>query len=239
VALKSVYLPALSALAGDDLVRVTGDEHRHLAVARAESGESVDLFDGLGTVWEARIELVGKKETLARVIGKREIARERFELILGMALIRTSAFEFAIEKVVEIGVSRIIPFIASRSNAAGPGRLDRWAKIIVEAAKQSKRFHLPVIESPIRFDQIISRDAKTKIVFAERSAGPLKSALSGSPALYLIGPEGGWTDSELEVARQNGFALATLGSGVLKAETAAIVGGTLLRYEMERTGTEY
>jgi 16S rRNA (uracil1498-N3)-methyltransferase len=79
---------------------------------------------------------------------------------------------------------------------------------------------------------VLSIPAKSKIMFAERGGGPLKSALAGSPVLFLIGPEGGWTDSELVEARDSGFHAVSLGEGILKAETAAIVGASLIRYEL-------
>jgi 16S rRNA (uracil1498-N3)-methyltransferase len=122
--------------------------------------------------------------------------------------------------------------IAQRSNATPGRRLDRWTRIVVEAAKQSKRYHLPVIDDPAEFERVLDIPAATKIVFAERGGGPLKSALAGSPALCLVGPEGGWTDSELETARLKGFHLVGLGETILRSETAAIVGVVLLRYEL-------
>ena len=75
-------------------------------------------------------------------------------------------------------------------------------------------------------------EARSRIVLAERGGGPLKPAILGSPVLYLVGPEGGWTDAELNAARQSGFSAVSLGAGILKSETAAIVGGALVRYEL-------
>ena len=82
------------------------------------------------------------------------------------------------------------------------------------------------------FDEVISIPAASKILFAERDGRPLKSALASSPVLYLIGPEGGWTDRELSAARERGFHAVSLGEAILKAETAEIVGGSLIRYEL-------
>ncbi len=104
----------------------------------------------------------------------------------------------------------------------------------MEAAKQSKRYHLPAIDAAVKFDQVLDIAASTKIMFAERDGGPLKSALASSPVFYLIGPEGGWTDAEISSALASGFRTVSLGTGILKAETAAIVGGALIRYEMEK-----
>ena len=236
MSVKSVYAPDLASLEKDGFIRILGDEQRHLAVGRAEPGELLEVFDGRGAVWTAKVTSVGKKEVLAQVARKRNVERESVELMLGLALIRVSAFELALEKAVEIGVTRIIPFSAARSNVSAPRKSDRWLKIVIEAAKQSKRFHLPVIDGPVGFDRILSLAASTKIVFAERNGGPLKSALAGSPVLYLVGPEGGWTDAELERLEQSGFKAVSLGSGILKAETAAIVGGALIKHELLKGG---
>jgi len=137
-----------------------------------------------------------------------------------------------LEKAVEVGVTRIVPFTAIRSNAAPGNRHERWLRILIEAAKQSKCYYLPVLDAPRTFDQTISIAASSKIMFAEREGGPLKPALANSPVLYLVGPEGGWTDAEMDAARKAGFQAVSLGKGILKAETAAIVGGALIQYEM-------
>jgi 16S rRNA (uracil1498-N3)-methyltransferase len=227
---KSVYIPFPDVV--DERIRITEEEHRHLAVARVERGEEIEIFDGNGSVWQAAVESVGKKETIAKIKLVRQVHRDSAELILGMAMIRTAAFEWALEKTVETGVNRIIPFVAARSNVQHGSRSSRWRRIIIEAAKQSKRYHLPVLEDSVSFDEIVQRPAASKILFAERDGGSLKSALAGPPVLYLIGPEGGWTDSELILARKNEFRSVSLGTGILKAETAAIAGAVLIRYEL-------
>ncbi len=205
MSLRSVYWPAPSFQ--NDRIHITGDEHRHLFVARVEKGETLEVFDGNGSVWTAVVESVSKRETIARASQSRHVSPPSLELILAMSMIRIPAFELALEKAVEVGVTRIVPFTAARSNVGAGHRHDRWMRIIIEAAKQSK------------------------ILFAERGGGPLKPALAGSPVLYLIGPEGGWTDEELTTAGENGFQLVSLGAALLKAETAAIVGAALIRYE--------
>ncbi|HZI51297.1 MAG TPA: RsmE family RNA methyltransferase [Terriglobia bacterium] len=230
MAAKSVYLPQQTP--DGDRFRIIGDEHHHLTVGRAAKGEIVEVFDGKGVVWITEVATVSRKETLLQVVEKRHVERQGPEIILGMSVIKPSAFEMALEKVVEVGVTRLIPVIAQRSNAAPARRSDRWNRIMIEAAKQSKSYHLPVIDEPAKFERVLDVSAATKIVFAERGGGPLKSALAGSPAIYLVGPEGGWTDVELETARLKGFHLVGLGDTILRSETAAIVGAALLRYEL-------
>ena len=232
MSLKSVYLPEPSF--ENDRLHLIGDEHRHLVVARAEPGEVIEVFDGKGNVWTAAIESVDKRETLVRVTASRTIPEPPFELILGMAVIRIAAFELAIEKAVEAGITRIVPFSAARSNVIAGNRHERWTRIVIEAAKQSKHYHLPELDQPVSFPEVLSIAASSKIIFAERNGGPLKAAVSGTPALYLIGPEGGWTDKELAEAGEKGFVPVSLGEAILKAETAAIIGGSLIRYELER-----
>src|SRR5437867_2994614 len=232
MAVKPVYLPHASIQS--DRVHISGDEHRHLVVARAEPHEIIEIFDGQGTAWAATVESVGKRETIARVIESRKIQRDPMELVVGLAIIRMAAFEWALEKVVEMGVTRIVPFAADRSNVAPGNRYERWMRILIEAAKQSKQYYVPALDPPARFEEVISMTAASKIVFAERDGGSLKSALTGLPVLYLIGPVGGLTDRELTAARDSGFHAVSLGASILKAETAAIVGAALIRYELGR-----
>jgi 16S rRNA (uracil1498-N3)-methyltransferase len=230
MALRSVYLP--DPVVENDRVHITGEEHRHLVVARTQKDEAIEIFDGKGTVWSAAVESLNKREVVARLKDARTMPRNPVELVLAQAMIRFAAFELALEKAVEVGVTRIVPFNAARSNVAPGNRHDRWLRIVIEAAKQSKRYHLPALDAPMTFEQVLGLPAASKIMFAERDGGSLKSALAGSPVLYLIGPEGGWADTELAAAREHGFHTVTLGAGILKAETAAIVGGSLIRYEL-------
>jgi 16S rRNA (uracil1498-N3)-methyltransferase len=230
MAVRSIYLP--DPMIRDGVIHVDGEENHHLIVARAETGETIEIFDGKGNVWTAVIESSGKRETLARVKESRNAAQDPHEVILALAMIRIAAFELALEKVVEIGITRIVPFTATRSNLAPGHRHDRWGRILVEAAKQSKHYFVPALDEPKTFEQVLAIPATSRIVFAESGGGPLKPALTGSPVLYLIGPEGGWTDRELSTAVTAGFQRVSLGTAILKAETAAIVGGALIFYEM-------
>jgi len=230
MSIRSVYFPHPPI--ENDLIRIGGEEHRHLSVARIETGERLEIFDGNGGVWTAVVEAIAKRETVARVEAFRRVEQDGLELILALAMIRAAAFELAIEKAVEVGVTRIAPFTAARSNVASGNRRERWTRILIEAAKQSKHYYLPSLDDVVSFDQALSIPAASKILFAERNGGQLKSALAGSPVLYLIGPEGGWTDRELNAARSAGFHAVSLGEAILKAETAAIVGASLIRYEM-------
>jgi len=237
MAIRSVYIPEPRIDAGQ--IRIRDDEHRHLSVARLRVEEPLEIFDGKGNVWDAVTTSIEKRETVVQVQSSRQVAPDPHELILGQSLIRSSAFEYALEKAVETGVTRIIPIVAARSNVKDSSRgthlMERWGRIIVEAAKQSKRYYLPVIEEPRNFEAALDIEARTRIIFAERSGGSLKPSLCGSPVFYLVGPEGGWTDSEVDSAVKKGFAPVGLGPTILKAETAAVVATALIRYELRTT----
>lgn len=232
MAAKSVYLP--NPKVEDGRIHISGDEHHHLSVGRAEEGETLEVLDGRGGVWISEVVSVGRRETVVRVVETRRVEKSGPEVFLGLSLIKPSAFELALEKAVEVGVTRIIPFVASRSNTSPGRRSDRWKRVVIEAAKQSKRYHLPILDEPAQFAEVLDLKAATKIVFAERGGGRLESALAGSPALCLVGPEGGWTDAELEAARAKKFHPVTLDAGILRSETAAIVGAALVCYELQR-----
>src|SRR5262245_25585202 len=100
MAIRSVYLPQPEIL--DKRIRIDGEEHRHLIVARAEPRETIEIFDGKGSAWTAVVESVGKRETLVLVTQSRRIPADPRQLILGLAMIRVAALELALEKVVEI-----------------------------------------------------------------------------------------------------------------------------------------
>jgi 16S rRNA (uracil1498-N3)-methyltransferase len=211
---------------------VTGEEHTHLKVSRTQKGEGVEVFDGTGCVWEGEVLSCGRESTRVRVSAQRSEPSPRAELILAQALVKNRAFEWALEKAVEVGVTRIIPFRASRSKVGQGGRDKRWSRIVIEAAKQSKHYHLPRLDPIVSIDEVFSVSAKSKIVFALGTTGSLESAISGQPVLYLIGPEGGWAPDELESARERGFHEVSLGTHVLRSETAAVVAGGLIAHEL-------
>ena len=230
MAIKSVFWPDPEITEG--ALSVSGDAHRHLKVSRTELGERIEVFDGRGRVWSGLVLSVNKRETRIHVEESRQEPAPPVELILAQALIKNTAFEWVLEKAVEIGVTRIIPFRALRSNVRGGEREARWQRIIVEAAKQSKCYHLPHLDDVTDLETVLQIEVPSKILFAERNGGSLKSAVTGSPVLYIVGPEGGWTDEELEAARRSDARPVHLGSNVMRAETAAVVGGALICYEL-------
>lgn len=230
MAIKSVFWP--DPVIDDGVLSVSGDEHRHLKVSRVGIGERVEVFDGRGCVWSGLVLSADKRITRIHVAETRQEPTPQIELILAQALIRPAAFEWVLEKAVEVGVTRIIPFRARRSNVRGAQRQSRWQRIIVEAAKQSKCYHLPRLDDVTDLPSVLRIEAPSKILFAEREGISLKSAVASPPVMYIVGPEGGWTDEELEEAGKWGASQVHLGSNIMRSETAAVVGGALIHYEL-------
>src|SRR5438552_17856648 len=130
MSLRSVYWPAPSFQ--NCRTRIAGDEHRHLFVARVEKSETLEVFDGNGSVWTAVVESVTKRETIARVRQSRHVSPPSLELILAMSMIRIPAFELALEKAVEVGVTRIVPCPPPRTTPGAASRTDRGMPIAIE-----------------------------------------------------------------------------------------------------------
>jgi len=148
---------------------------------------------------------------------------------LCLAIFKFDRFEWAIEKCTEIGVSRIIPMIAHRTDAhlasAAQRRVQRWRRIAHEAAQQSRRDTAPEITEPAKLDKVIGNARGKAIVLAENEREQkLTNVVDVSSELSLaVGPEGGWTEVELSLFNQSGWSAASLGRNILRAETAAIV----------------
>jgi 16S rRNA (uracil1498-N3)-methyltransferase len=153
------------------------------------------------------------------------VAQAVREITAALAVFKFDRFEWAVEKLTELGVARIVPMIAQRTDAhlvkAAEKRAERWRRIAHEASQQSRRLAEPVIDDPVALKKFAP--AGTKIVLSENEKGvALADALGGGSVTLAIGPEGGWTAEEERWFAAEGWRSASLGSTVLRAETAAI-----------------
>lgn len=213
---------------------IEGDPARRIAaVLRMRPGERLGLFDG---VREFECELIEIRPNV-RVRLLDELPSEapaETKLTLYQALVRPNRFEWLLEKVTEIGVAQIVPILtdhaAVRTSEIGSSRLERWRRITIEATEQSGRRIPPSIQSPVSFP-IALKHANGRRVFAWEGLRSKPAALQRSDApdiALFIGPEGGWSDSEVQSAREAGATFMSLGPNILRAETAAIVASALL-----------
>ena len=194
-------------------------------VLRLKTGDKLILCDGVGHEAEATITDMDKK-TITVAIGtvsapERE-GRKKAQLFC--ALLKRENFELVVQKATEIGITRITPLITERTIKTGFNR-ERLEKIIREASEQSGRTSLPVLSDPIKFGEALETIASKEAMLFDLSGQEVK--LESFTALrlksFFIGPEGGFTESEVEEARKAGCAIASLGSLTLRGETAAIV----------------
>ena len=233
------------ASAGESIT-LRGDEAHHvLNVVRVRVGEEVALFDGRGHEAKARLLKAGRGEATLEVLAVEKVDREAArELVIACALPRSARMDFLVEKCCELGVRRLVPMVTKRGvvnpTARQENRLRHWRRIAVEAAKQSGRTRLMQIDPVIPFQEAVggAPDAARMVASPERQADTLAEFAAGLAAeqsvFALIGPEGGFTPEEVELAKQNGFSVVSLGARILRVETAAVaVAACLLLYDRD------
>lgn len=205
-------------IAAGTTVTLPDDEQHHARVVRVHDGEEVEVFDSTGNNFVGRF-------TDGRVaVTEATVNREpRTAIHLAMAIIQLDKFELVLQKGTELGVHSFVPLITDRLEVHVErlrGKEERWKKIVLEAVKQSGRSRIPRIGRAMTFDEAILCDGQ-KIVF-DADVPPSLTTDHRQPATLFIGPEGGFSERELELARGAGAAFERLGPRRLRAETAAI-----------------
>ncbi len=223
-----------------------GEAAHHLGrVLRAQAGQLYELSDGK-RVFLARVERAGRDEVEFALLDEVVAAPPGLEVTLLLAVVKFDRFEWALEKATELGVTRIVPLAAARSEkallAAAPKRAARWQKILRESSQQARRLRPPMLDE-------IDKPAKAfavhdgrgiRLLLSERtSATPLRQVLNGKSAraaAFAVGPEGGWTEEEFAAAERHGFQEVSLGRHILRTETAVIAGLAAIEYALGDSG---
>jgi 16S rRNA (uracil1498-N3)-methyltransferase len=207
-----------------------GAEAHHVShVMRATVGESVTLFDGGGTEFEAVIESLGRSSVDLRIVERREVDRELpFALMVGVALPKGDRQKWLVEKLTELGVTTLVPLVTERGVAQPTaGAIARLDRSVIEASKQCGRNRLMRIAAPLVWEEWISRSevpADSRRLIAHPGGSPLATldfALP-QPTQLAIGPEGGFTEAEAAAAQAAGWRTVSLGPRTLRVETAAV-----------------
>ncbi len=216
------------------------------SVLRLQPGDMVRLLDNSGFLHGARIAGISRDSVALEVVERRLLETEpAAELDLFQALLKGQKMEFVLQKGTEIGVSRFVPVLSERCvSRPGQGDLgrkqERWESIVREAAEQSGRAVLPVVEPVEPFERACRRAVAADLALMaweeERAVGIGKAVreagLSSRPRIsLLVGPEGGFSPREAELARSAGLRIVSLGPRILRAETAALVAATLVLCE--------
>lgn len=223
-----------------------GEGAEHLGrVLRAEPGQLYELSDG-AAVWLARVQNIsrarGSDEIEFALLEQIPVTESPLQIRLLLSIVKFDRLEWCLEKATELGVGEIVPLAAERSEKslvlAAAKRSQRWEKILLESAQQSRRLRPPALE-PIAKSQeaFASVPENLKIIFSERKEAPplreILSAASSQQVCVAIGPEGGWTEEEFAMASRSSFCEASLGREILRTETAVIAALAILRFALE------
>jgi 16S rRNA (uracil1498-N3)-methyltransferase len=218
------------------VAELRGEEARHLTrVLRVEAGQRFEISDNRAAYLAEIVEARGDR-VVFRVEAPLEPAEAPVAVTLCAALIKFDRFEWIVEKATELGVARIVPVEAMRTEKglfeASRKRSERWERIARESSQQSRRTTLPEIAAGARFAEALGTEAEARLFLEEAAtAPPLLRAIGGrrvATAAVLLGPEGGWTDREREQAAAAGWTAVSLGPQILRAETAAVAALALL-----------
>jgi 16S rRNA (uracil1498-N3)-methyltransferase len=230
------FIPQI-ADANENLV-LDEDQSKHIIqVLRMQNGEKLLLADGKGT--KAHVEIVDdhRKHCTVKILSITKEEERNPKISIAISLIKnTPRFEWFLEKATEIGVNEIIPLICERTEKE-KFRLDRMQNILVSAMLQSQQCWLPVLNDPLSFNELVNQDRVGK-KFIAHCLPDGKQQLSAiiqhslftihSHSLILIGPEGDFTEQEIQSALEKNFIPVALGNTRLRTETAGIVAATLL-----------
>lgn len=229
-----------------DFVTLDSDESRHVSVVlRQVAGDEVELFDGSGCYYRARIESVGKT-VQTRILEKRTEKQDTSpQLWLALADLKGKKLDLVIQKSTELGVHTLLPFFSCRSQGRKTSERKqtlraRRRKIVESACKQCGRLTLMDIIDDLSFEQMIERtsnmDDCLKFMLWEKehqhSFEQLRSQLVKKRVLLMVGPEGGFSEAEVNVARGSGWQTIGMGKRILRAETAAISAVTIAQFQL-------
>lgn len=218
-----------------------GEAAHHLGrVLRAQPGQLYELSDGK-KVWLGRIDAVTRDAVEFSLLEELAAHQLSLDTTLLLSVVKFDSFEWALEKATELGVSRIVPLAAARSEkallAAAQKRAERWRKLLHEASQQSRRVQLPVLDPVTKPDAAFMEFNYGVRIFLSEDPGatPLREVLRGQStkvAVLAIGPEGGWTDAELSAAHAAQFQDASLGKLILRTETAVVASVAAINFAL-------
>lgn len=222
------YCSDLNAV--DEVVKLPTDAHRHaVQVLRLKTGATVRLFDGAGLEYEASLHEVSKREStaiLSTTVSNNNESNLSLTLIQGIS--RGERMDYTLQKAVELGVNRIVPVVTERCNVQLSGqradkKLAHWQGVIISACEQSGRRTMPVLDNIISFDEMLSEfDSGSRLILEPTAEIGFKRLPPQTETSLVIGPEGGFSESEVEEAINNGFQAIQFGPRILRTETAAV-----------------
>ncbi len=212
-------------------ITLPADEAHHVRqVLRFEMGDPLIVFDGAGHEWDARITAVTKRDVVLTILGDRMPAPEPPMLVtLAVGLLKGQAMDEVVRDATALGVAAIVPMITAHcvvpKRARGDEAIERWQRIAVASAKQCGRAKLPEITAVTTFADVLLMPADLRLICLEPVFSGTAPSLPSTPrsAMLLVGPEGGWSENEVALARSGGYQNWQLGPLTLRAELAPTV----------------
>ncbi|MBI3592967.1 MAG: 16S rRNA (uracil(1498)-N(3))-methyltransferase [Nitrospirae bacterium] len=249
-AILRIFIPPEDIKQKRNIKAPSDKAHYLISVLRSKKGDAIDVIDGKGKAYIAEIADIAKKDVFINVI-KESIAdtESTAHLILCQGLLKGEKMDMVIQKATELGVKEIVPLITVRCLVKETRKVKRWGKIAEEAAEQCGRAVIPVIHEPVEFSSLLMGLSQMDgFIFWEEGGLQMNEAFlkmssslihssPDSPIHLLVGPEGGFTPEEVRQAEEHGLIRTTLGSRILRAETAAIVSVALVQFLIEHRKT--
>ena len=240
----------------EDFFYIKGETYHYLKnVLRLKRKDIFVGFDGSGKEYFIEISEIGKGLIIGKILEEKEVYSTElpFDLQLFQCIPKGEKFDFIIRETTQLGIKKIIPVISKRvivkiSREKIETKLRRWQKIAEDSAKLSRRTLIPEIRKPVRFEECIKEDKDFGIIFWEGErdftlknfVDKLKGEnIKNKKINVFVGPEGGFDEEEIKLAKNYGYYSISLGKRILKVETASIVAISILIYELENFKITY
>ena len=243
--MRRVFVPP-GAIQRDRAVLTDPEQLHHLLrVLRVKTGDALECFDGEGRSYAGRVIKHSSGELVVQFDTALPEPPAALQITLAVSLIKLDRFEWMVQKATELGVDRLLPLVTARtiirpSSAQAERRLERWRRIIRQAAEQCGRRRLPEIEAPQPFERFVEGCVGEPCILMPtlgRQTIPLREGLAAlaerGAVIILIGPEGDFTPEETRLAVRRGARLVSLGALTLRSETAALATLAVVRYVSE------
>ncbi|HAE12030.1 MAG TPA: hypothetical protein DCG39_10355 [Opitutae bacterium] len=225
-----VFSPQSNSCADEELI-LPEDESRHLCkVLRARKGSVVEVLDGLGSIFKGVVCEADHEATRLKISKLKSVDRPNPFFRVAFSMTKSARWEELIRPLTEMGAGRLTPLVSDRTESKvsrdkESRKLAKWEKLAIEASKQSGNPWLPLIDPPMKLEDLL-RSADHSFYLGSLRASSVKPLVdlgTSAPVICLVvGPEGGWTRQEEEFARSKGAEFFSLGPNVLRAETAAL-----------------
>lgn len=226
-------------------IKLHADKSHYLAsVVRCKVGDIIEVIDGKGNAYEAEISEISKNDVFVDIKGKAVLGDESaFNIAICQGILKGDKMDMVVQKTTELGVAEIFPIITERCLVRETKKVKRWRKIAEEAAEQCGRSIIPEVHDPIDISLLFTgHGSKRGFIFWEEGGLSLKESIQrlhfspsqqDMPVYIAIGPEGGLTANEVDMAEKDGLIRTSLGKRILRAETAAIVSVAMVNFLLE------